>query len=244
MNTKKTALKELAVKLGCAASINDIPGKTISEVIQFIEENAPFGVSTVRSETIIYEKEEAAGIQDSSGVYYTTLSGYWLPSTDLVVYYNDERYEYKYLGMNSNGKRVWESNILNLTITQMTTDYSATVYLPSSERCTIKVAKVVEEQQVKTLDPKFLPVSTVYINSSIDRYLYKDESCTEKFSAEDLDNAFHGMPCFYVKNLFDNAVHSACYVSPGDLCTTVGYMDTGSDAPIDVYTSEYVEYES
>ena len=43
------ALKNLAVKLGCTESVNDIHADTISGVIQFMDENAPFGVEKLFS---------------------------------------------------------------------------------------------------------------------------------------------------------------------------------------------------
>ena len=39
MNTNVEALKKLAVKLGCAASVAAVTGSTVAEVIDFIEDN-------------------------------------------------------------------------------------------------------------------------------------------------------------------------------------------------------------
>lgn len=41
MDTKVEALKKVAVAIGCADSVDDVEGNTITEVLNFIAENYP-----------------------------------------------------------------------------------------------------------------------------------------------------------------------------------------------------------
>lgn len=102
---------------------------------------------------------------------------------------------------------------------------------------TVSIKKV--EEKVKQIDSKFLPTApTIYYNPYGDDYIYKDESCTEKPSAEDLLDAVESGLVMVKKSMgADNrfAIYYLYSYEEMDTAVAVGFGDSGMDAYYTAY---------
>lgn len=178
------ALKNLAVTLGCAESVEDVASETVAEAIEFISDNYTGGVSSwndLTDKPFGVEGTTENEILSTFETNYSFDNGIYLHGAPLnIALENGKSYIVKYDSMEyavTANTKVFEVNgglsavcIGDLKLTGESDDNNypfCFVYVPQYGVCflcgadenahTVSVSEVVE--QVKQLDPKFVPVS-------------------------------------------------------------------------------------
>ena len=249
------ALKNLAVKLGCAESVEQIQAETISEVIQFMDENAPFGVEMDKAEitwdgdTSGLEKVSFSDLPDSwYRVSDTVLTADKLIGNTMTYIEGDTTVSVELTEDNVKAKdnRVFiVVDGLNMIIStdgfssEGVTFTAGTWFMNMSSYGVYTSGVTYSAEVVKTLDPKFVPAPTVFLANSDSDYIFKinEDTSQSPITLEELEKAVMSGPVLFIDfNGPRIPINIVCYPDEVDYGTVTFLIDGET---VNKYTAEY-----
>lgn len=196
INNDVNALKSLAVTLGCAESVEVVTGETVTEVIQYMEQNTPFGNIQVEGELLPETEVELIEVEGADDYGYPsdfpfgiTKDGTYTVIYDGVTYKcQPKKQEFPYgrfnvveytLGYTSDGDSDYPFQIITRIIIEIN---NISTWFSGKEGGTHTISIRGMVDAVKTLDSKFIPggFMTVRLTESDEVGVYTaDKTFTE-----------------------------------------------------------------